>query len=135
MAQLGRAPASGAGGRGFESRQPDQSSAAQDKAISWDEMAANAQLFGVSTDSVSSHEKFIKKYQLPFPLLSDCDKKIVNAYGVWVEKSMYGKKYMGVERTTFVLDAAGKIAAILRKAVFERSELHKFGSDACIARR
>ena len=63
----------------------------------------------------TSHEKFIAKYHLPFPLLSDPDKKIVNDYGVWVEKSMYGKKYMGAERTTFVIDGQGRIAAILRK--------------------
>jgi peroxiredoxin Q/BCP len=81
----------------------------------WDELGALANIFGVSVDSSASHEKFIKKYQLPFPLLSDADKKIVDSYGVWVEKSMYGKKYMGAERTTFVIDAAGRIAAIFRK--------------------
>lgn len=74
-----------------------------------------AHLFGVSIDSVKSHEKFIGKFDLPFPLLSDTDKSIVEAYGVWVEKSMYGKKYMGTERTTFVIDANGKITAIFRK--------------------
>jgi peroxiredoxin Q/BCP len=82
---------------------------------SWDELSAHAHLFGVSVDSSASHEKFIKKYQLPFPLLSDVDKKIVNSYGVWVEKSMYGKKYMGAERSTFVIDGAGRISAIFRK--------------------
>ena len=66
-------------------------------------------------DSAASHEKFIKKFQLPFPLLSDTEKKIVEAYGVWVEKSMYGKKYMGAERSTFVIDGAGRISAIFRK--------------------
>ena len=81
----------------------------------WSEFADRAEIFGVSIDSVKSHEKFIEKYRLPFPLLSDPEKKIVNAYGVWVEKSMYGKKYMGTERTTFVIDAQGRIAAILRK--------------------
>jgi thioredoxin-dependent peroxiredoxin len=81
----------------------------------WSDFPAGAKLFGVSVDSPLSHEKFIKKYQLPFPLLSDPEKEIVNAYGVWVEKSMYGKKYMGTERTTFVIDGAGKIAAIFRK--------------------
>jgi peroxiredoxin Q/BCP len=81
----------------------------------WSDFSAGAKLFGVSVDSPLSHEKFIQKYQLPFPLLSDPEKKIVNAYGVWVEKSMYGKKYMGAERTTFVIDRAGKIAAIFRK--------------------
>jgi thioredoxin-dependent peroxiredoxin len=81
----------------------------------WSEFSGNAKVFGVSIDSVPSHEKFIKKYQLPFPLLSDPEKEIVNAYGVWVEKSMYGKKYMGAERSTFIVDATGKIAAIFRK--------------------
>jgi len=81
----------------------------------WGELSAQAHIFGVSVDSAASHEKFIKKYQLPFPLLSDVDKKIVDSYGVWVEKSMYGKKYMGAERSTFVIDAAGRISAIFRK--------------------
>lgn len=81
----------------------------------WGEISAQANIFGVSVDSGKSHEKFIKKYQLPFPLLSDADKKIVNSYGVWVEKSMYGKKYMGAERSTFVIDKAGRISAIFRK--------------------
>jgi thioredoxin-dependent peroxiredoxin len=81
----------------------------------WSELSAQAKIFGVSVDSVASHEKFIEKYRLPFPLLSDPDKKIVNSYGVWVEKSMYGKKYMGVERSTFVIDGAGRISAIFRK--------------------
>lgn len=77
--------------------------------------ATGAHLFGVSIDPVKSHEKFIGKFDLPFPLLSDPEKKIVEAYGVWVEKSMYGKKYMGTERTTFVIDSNGKIAAVFRK--------------------
>ena len=81
----------------------------------WSEFSGDARIFGVSIDSAPSHEKFIRKYQLPFPLLSDPTKGIVNAYGVWVEKSMYGKKYMGAERSTFVIDGAGKIAAIFRK--------------------
>ena len=81
----------------------------------WSEFAGRAEIFGVSIDSAASHEKFIAKYQLPFPLLSDPEKKIVNDYGVWVEKSMYGKKYMGAERTTFVIDGRGRIAAILGK--------------------
>jgi len=81
----------------------------------WDELSAHANIFGVSTDSAASHEKFIKKYSLPFPLLADTDKSIVNSYGVWVEKSMYGKKYMGVERTTFVIDRDGRITEIFRK--------------------
>jgi peroxiredoxin Q/BCP len=81
----------------------------------WSNFQGRAEIFGVSIDPVESHEKFIAKYSLPFPLLSDPEKKIVTAYGVWVEKSMYGKKYMGTERTTFVIDPNGRIAAILRK--------------------
>jgi peroxiredoxin Q/BCP len=81
----------------------------------WSEFDGRAQIFGVSIDSTASHEKFIAKYELPFPLLSDPEKKIVNDYGIWVEKSMYGKKYMGAERTTFVIDGRGRVAAILRK--------------------
>jgi peroxiredoxin Q/BCP len=77
--------------------------------------ATGAHLFGVSIDPVKSHEKFIEKFDLPFPLLTDPEKTIVEAYGVWVEKSMYGKKYMGTERTTFVIDSNGKIAAIFPK--------------------
>jgi thioredoxin-dependent peroxiredoxin len=82
---------------------------------SWDSLRGRAKVFGVSVDSTKSHGKFIEKYQLPFPLLSDTEKEIVNAYRVWVEKSMYGKKYMGTERSTFVIDSAGRIAAIFRK--------------------
>jgi peroxiredoxin Q/BCP len=82
---------------------------------SWGDLRGHAKIFGVSIDSSRSHEKFIEKYGLLFPLLSDPEKKIVNAYGVWVEKSMYGKKYMGTERSTFVIDGAGRIAAIFRK--------------------
>ncbi len=82
----------------------------------WKEIeAAGAALFGVSIDPIKSHQKFIGKFDLPFPLLSDPDKSIVLAYGVWVEKSMYGKKYMGTERTTFVIDAKGMITAIFPK--------------------
>ncbi|MDQ6861614.1 MAG: thioredoxin-dependent thiol peroxidase [Verrucomicrobiota bacterium] len=81
----------------------------------WSDLESRGEIFGVSVDSAKSHEKFIAKHQLPFPLLADVDKKIVEAYGVWVEKSMYGKKYMGAERSTFVIDAEGRIAKIFRK--------------------
>jgi peroxiredoxin Q/BCP len=77
--------------------------------------ATGAALFGVSIDPAKSHTKFIEKFDLPFPLLADTDKSIVESYGVWVEKSMYGKKYMGTERTTFVIDAKGRIAAVFPK--------------------
>ena len=82
---------------------------------SWTSVRDKGKIFGVSIDSAKSHGKFIDKYNLPFPILSDPEKKIVNSYGVWVEKSMYGKKYMGTERSTFVIDGAGRIAAIFRK--------------------
>jgi peroxiredoxin Q/BCP len=82
---------------------------------SWTDLEQRGEIFGVSVDSTKSHEKFIGKFNLPFPLLSDPEKKIVEAYGVWVEKSMYGKKYMGTERSTFVIDAKGRISAIFRK--------------------
>ena len=81
----------------------------------WSDFEPRGEIFGVSVDSPKSHEKFINKYQLPFPLLADTEHKIVEAYGVWVEKSMYGKKYMGAERSTFVIDGDGRISAIFRK--------------------
>jgi peroxiredoxin Q/BCP len=81
----------------------------------WGKIQKRAQVFGISTDAVKSHAKFIKKHQLPFPLIADEDQAVVNAYGVWVEKSMYGKTYFGTERSTFVIDPAGKIVAILEK--------------------
>lgn len=81
----------------------------------WSEISAKARIFGVSIDPIPSHEKFIRKHELPFPLLSDPGRKIVEAYGVWVEKSMYGRKYMGTERTTFVIGPDGVIRAVLTK--------------------
>jgi peroxiredoxin Q/BCP len=82
---------------------------------SWAELEARGEIFGVSVDSSQSHEKFIAKHQLPFPLLADVDHKMVEAYGVWVEKSMYGKEYMGAERSTFVIDRDRRLAKIFRK--------------------
>lgn len=73
------------------------------------------EILGVSPDSVKSHVKFIEKYELPFSLLADEDHAVAEAYGVWGEKSMYGKKYMGILRTTFVIDEKGKIAQIIEK--------------------
>ncbi len=81
----------------------------------WADIQKKAHVFGVSVDSVKSHEKFIRKYTLPFPLLSDEDHQIAESYGVWVEKNLYGRKYMGTERTTFVIDATGSIQAVLPK--------------------
>jgi peroxiredoxin Q/BCP len=76
---------------------------------------AKTVVVGMSPDSVKSHDKFREKYELALPLAADENKEILSAYGVWVEKSMYGRKYMGVERRTFLIDAKGKIAKIWRK--------------------
>jgi peroxiredoxin Q/BCP len=73
---------------------------------------AGAVVIGMSPDSVKSHEKFKTKHALDVDLVSDEDKNVLNAYGVWVEKSMYGRKYMGVERTTFLIDRTGTIARV-----------------------
>jgi thioredoxin-dependent peroxiredoxin len=74
-----------------------------------------AVILGVSPDSVESHKKFAEKYDLPFNLLSDEKKQVLEKYGVWKEKSMYGRKYMGVERSTFIIDKTGKVRKIFRK--------------------
>jgi peroxiredoxin Q/BCP len=68
-----------------------------------------AVVLGISADSVASHRKFVDDFDLTFPLLSDEEKSVIDAYGVWKEKSMYGRKYMGIERTTFIIDEAGRI--------------------------
>ena len=75
----------------------------------------HAVVLGVSKDSLKSHEKFANKYELPFRLLSDEDTGVAQAYGVWVEKSMYGRKYMGMERSTFLIDPEGNIRRVWRK--------------------
>jgi len=74
-----------------------------------------AVVIGASIDSVQSHQKFASKYDLPFTLVSDEEKELVKKYGVWKEKSMYGRKYMGIERTTFVIDEKGVITHIFQK--------------------
>lgn len=78
-----------------------------------------ALLFGLSPDSVKKHVKFTQKFDLNFPLLADEDHAVSEAYGVWVEKSMYGKKYMGIERSTFVIDKEGIIRKIFPKVKIE----------------
>lgn len=78
-------------------------------------LAAGVQVLGVSIDSAKSHQKFSAKHELPFPLLVDEDKKLVEAYGVWQEKSMYGRKYMGTMRYTFLIDAEGIIEKVITK--------------------
>lgn len=72
-------------------------------------------VLGVSPDGVASHQKFKTKFKLPFPLLVDEDHKIAEAYGVWAEKSMYGRKFMGIVRSTFVIDEKGRIAEVYGK--------------------
>jgi len=76
---------------------------------------AGIEVLGISVDSEESHRKFIGKYDLPFTLLADKDKKVVEKYGVWVEKNMYGKKYFGTARQTFLLDKAGIVRHIFNK--------------------
>ena len=82
---------------------------------SWSQITKKALLFGISPDPIQRHAKFIQKHTLPFPLIADEDHTIVTAYGVWVEKSLYGKKYMGTERTTFILNETGHITTLLEK--------------------
>jgi thioredoxin-dependent peroxiredoxin len=77
--------------------------------------AAKAVILGISPDSVKSHVKFKAKYELPYTLLADEEKTVLQAYDVWKEKSMYGKKYMGVERTTFLIDPQGQVAKVFSK--------------------
>ena len=72
-------------------------------------------VIGISKDSVASHDKFKKKHQLPFILGSDADGKVTEGYGVWVEKSMYGRKYMGIERATFLIDKDGVVRNVWHK--------------------
>lgn len=76
---------------------------------------ANYEVLGISSDDEKSHQKFIKKYSLPFSLIADTDKSINELYGVWQEKTMFGKKYMGTVRTTFVIDEKGYIEDIIEK--------------------
>jgi peroxiredoxin Q/BCP len=77
--------------------------------------AAGIEVVGVSRDSVKSHDRFKAKHGLPFPLASDESGKVVEAYGVWVEKSMYGRSYMGIDRSTFLIDGQGRVQKIWRK--------------------
>ena len=80
----------------------------------------DAVILGVSPDSVESHKKFAAKYKLPFTLLSDEEKNVIKKYDVWKEKSMYGRKYMGVERSTFIIDKKGKIRKLFRKVKVDK---------------
>ncbi|UWQ85167.1 peroxiredoxin [Leisingera caerulea] len=76
---------------------------------------AGAQVFGISKDTVAKHDKFTDKHGLTTPLLSDAEGTVCEDYGVWKEKSMYGKKFWGIERSTFLIDAEGRIARVWRK--------------------
>ena len=77
--------------------------------------AAGATILGVSPDGVASHDKFKAKFRLPFPLLADEDHAVAAAYGAWGEKSMYGRKYQGILRTTFIIDGKGKIVTVFER--------------------
>ena len=81
--------------------------------------AAGSAILGISPDDQASHRKFAEKHALPFPLLADSDHAVAEAYGVWKEKKNYGKTYMGIERTTFVIDKSGKIAKIYPRVKVE----------------
>ncbi len=83
---------------------------------SWqDVQRTGAVVLGVSPDDVASHQKFKRKYDLPFPLLADTDHRVAEAYGAWGEKSMYGRRYMGILRTTFVIDGEGRVVHVFEK--------------------
>ena len=103
----------------------------------WGEFArAGATVLGVSPDSVASHQRFRQKHSLPFPLLADTDHAVAEAYGVWVEKTNYGRTYQGIERSAFVIDADGRLAAIRRRvrpdehAAWALAELAKITTNA-----
>jgi peroxiredoxin Q/BCP len=76
-------------------------------------------VLGVSADDIKSHQSFAQKYSLPFPLLSDVEKKVISAYGVWKKKNLYGREFMGIERTTFLIDEKGYIQHIFPKVRVE----------------
>ena len=77
--------------------------------------AVEAQIFGISADSVASHKKFAQFYTLPFPLLADTEKKVIEKYGVWGKKKLYGRTYMGIKRMSFLIDPEGRVRKIYEK--------------------
>ena len=84
--------------------------------MDWKELKKlDVHLFGVSTDTAESHVKFIEKFDLPFPLLVDEDHAMAEKYGAWREKNMYGKKSMGIQRSTYIIDADGKVAKLFKR--------------------
>lgn len=98
----------------------DNTPACTEEAIAFNRLrrdfaACGTEIIGVSPDSAKKHVNFKLKYELDFPLIADEAQVLANAYGIWVEKSMYGRSYMGVERSTFLIDAEGRIARIWRK--------------------
>ena len=98
----------------------DNTSGCTKEAIGFSELketfaAENVEIFGLSKDDMKSHHKFVEKQELTVDLLTDADSDVCEAYGVWKEKSMYGKKFMGIERSTFLIDGEGKIARVWRK--------------------
>lgn len=98
----------------------DDTTSCTNEALSFDALrddfaAAGATVIGISPDTVKRHDKFKQKYDLKLTLVSDEERKAIEAYGLWVEKQMYGRHYMGVERSTFLIDAAGKIARVWAK--------------------
>jgi peroxiredoxin Q/BCP len=93
-------------------------------------LRAGIAVLGVSADEVASHGRFAEKYSLPFPLLADPDRQIIQAYGVWMEKNLYGRRYMGISRTTFLIDEEGIIQHVLKRPKVEthtQEILEKFG--------
>ena len=99
-------PCSLAAQKNWRLKNPDKYKALNKKKIA---------IIGVSCDDEKSHLKFIDKFELPFPLIADTNQKMVTQFGVWVEKSMYGRSYMGIARTTFIIDAKGNISHIIEK--------------------
>jgi peroxiredoxin Q/BCP len=93
------------------------------------------EVLGVSTDSEASHRKFIEKEKLPFRLLADTDKSLHQQFGTWVEKSMYGRKYMGTARTTFILDEAGRISRVIDKVDTRNHTEQILGGDVPAPRK
>jgi peroxiredoxin Q/BCP len=98
----------------------DDTTSCTNEALSFDALrddfaAAGATVIGISPDSVKRHDKFKQKYDLKLTLVSDEERKAIEAYGLWIEKQMYGRRYMGVERSTFLIDETGKIARVWEK--------------------
>jgi peroxiredoxin Q/BCP len=94
-----------------------------------------AAVLGISTDSVESHSQFARKYDLNFPLLADVDHKVAEKYGAWREKNMYGKKSMGIQRSTFLIDAAGNVARVWKRVNVDGHDQQVLEALAAITER